>query len=146
MQVNGTYVFDAERDFVWSRLLDPVVLASCIPGCQELKLVGDDKYEASIRVGIGAISGTYSGSVTLSDLDELTSLKLTVEGKGAAGNVRGEGVLDFTDRGTSTEVHVSGDAQVTGLIARVGQRLLGSASKTLMDQFFGCLKSRFEAD
>lgn len=146
MQVNGTYVFDAQRETVWSRLLDPDVLASCIPGCEELKLVGDDKYDATIRVGIGAISGTYSGTVTLSDRDELTSFKLTVEGKGAAGNVRGEGVLDFNDQGTSTEVQVSGDAQVTGLIARVGQRLLGTASKTLMDQFFGCLTSRVEAD
>ena len=98
MQVNGTYVFDAQRETVWSRLLDPDVLASCIPGCEELKLVGDDKYDATIRVGIGAISGTYSGTVTLSDRDELTSFKLTVEGKGAAGNVRGEGVLDFNDQ------------------------------------------------
>ena len=144
MQVSGTYVFDAQREVVWSRLLDPDVLASCIPGCEELKLVGDEKYEATIRVGIGAISGTYSGTVTLSDRDELSSFKLTVEGKGAAGNVRGEGVLDFSDQGTSTEVQVSGDAQVTGLIARVGQRLLGTASKTLMDQFFGCLKTRVE--
>ena len=138
-------MFCAQREIVWSRLLDPDALASCIPGCQELKLVGDETYEATIRVGIGAISGAYSGRVTLSDRDELSSFRLTVEGKGPTGNVRGEGVLKFGSQGASTEVRVSGDAQITGLIARVGQRLLGTASKTLMDQFFACLKSRVES-
>ena len=39
---------------------------------------------------------------------------------------------------------VVGDAQVTGVIARVGQRLMGNASRVLMNQFFNCLKSKIE--
>jgi len=34
--------------------------------------------------------------------------------------------------------------QTGGAIARVGQRLIGSVSKMMMDRFFGCLRSRLE--
>jgi carbon monoxide dehydrogenase subunit G len=39
-------------------------------------------------------------------------------------------------------VTVEARAQVGGLVARVGQRLLGSVSKMMMDRFFGCLQTR----
>ena len=97
-----------------------------------------------MKVGIGAVRGTYTGEVSLTDIDEPSSFRMTVSGKGRGGSVRGDGLLKFADSGDGTELIVEGDAQVTGVIARVGQRLLGGASKTLMDRFFGCLKSRLE--
>ena len=145
MKVEGTYLIQSDQKRVWDRILDPEVLASCIPGCEELTPMGDGRYQAALRVGIGAISGTYSGSVRVSNEDEPRSFKLTVEGKGAAGNVNGEGVLSLSAKTGATEVQVQGDAQVTGLIARVGQRLIEAVTKTMTDQFFGCLKSRIEA-
>ena len=145
MKVEGTYLIEADQKRVWDNMLDPEVLASCIPGCEQLTDVGGGRYEAALRVGIGAISGTYSGTVTVSDQDEPRSFKLTVEGKGAAGNITGEGLLALDGNERATEVQVQGEAHVTGLIARVGQRLLGPASKTMTDQFFGCLKSKIEA-
>ena len=145
MKVEGTYLIEADQKRVWDQMLDPEVLASCIPGCEQLNDVGGGRYEAALRVGIGAISGTYSGTVTVSDQDEPRSFKLTVEGKGAAGNITGEGLLALDGKEGATEVHVQGEAHVTGLIARVGQRLLGGVSKTMTDQFFACLKSKIEA-
>ena len=144
MKVEGTYLIEADQKKVWDQMLDPEVLASCIPGCEQLTDVGGGRYEAALRVGIGAISGTYSGTVTVSDQDEPRSFKLTVEGKGAAGNITGEGLLALDGKERTTEVRVQGEAQVTGLIARVGQRLLGGVSKTMTDQFFACLKSKIE--
>ena len=41
-----------------------------------------------------------------------------------------------------TVVSVKGSGQVGGLVARVGQRLLGSVSKMMMDRFFSCLQTR----
>ena len=44
-----------------------------------------------------------------------------------------------------TVVSVGGDGQVGGLIARVGQRLLGSVSQMMMDRFFACLREKAAA-
>jgi carbon monoxide dehydrogenase subunit G len=40
------------------------------------------------------------------------------------------------------DVDVSATVTVGGLVAQVGQRLLGATAKTLMDRFFNCLKTR----
>ena len=60
------------------------------------------------------------------------------------GTARGEAVFRLSEANGETTVAVEADAQVTGMVARVGQRLMGSASKMLMNQFFDCMKSRIE--
>ena len=146
MKIEGKYTIAAPLEQTWDELLKPEVLASCIPGCQGFDDLGGGRYEARMTVGIGAISGTYAGTVVLSDLVRPSSFKLSIEGRGTAGRVSGSGVLDLNETDGSTDVSVAGDARVEGLIARVGQRLIGTVAKTLMDQYFGCLKSRIESE
>ena len=52
------------------------------------------------------------------------------------GFVRGEAVITLTDNAGGTRVAYSADVQVGGLIAGVGQRMLGGVSKMMTDQFF----------
>ena len=144
MKVEGRYTFAASREKVWDSLQSPEMLGSCIPGCQELNETANDTYEVRLKIGIGAVSGTYRGVVKLTDSVEPSSFTMTVEGNGRTGDMRGEGHLTLTALDEGTLLEVSGEAQVTGLFARVGQRLLGSAANTLMNQFFTCLKSRVE--
>ena len=40
-----------------------------------------------------------------------------------------------------TELRVEGSY---GIVARVGQRLLGSTSKMMMNQFFGCIQAEID--
>ncbi|GIS65200.1 MAG: hypothetical protein CM1200mP3_14480 [Chloroflexota bacterium] len=47
-------------------------------------------------------------------------------------------------KGKGTEINVSGDATVSGIIARVGQRILGGASRMLINQFFGCIREKVQ--
>ena len=145
MKVEGTYTIKASRDRVWDGLLTPDALAECIPGCQALQEVGKDKYEMTLRVGLGAISGTYGGSVTVTDKEAHSSFKMLVQGKGSGTTIKGEGLICLSDEEAGTEVTVKGDGQVTGVIARVGQRLIGSVAKTMMDQFFSCMKTKIES-
>ena len=144
MKVTGSYYLDSPRASVWQGLLSPETLAACIPGCESFEEIGENSYSVVMKVGIGAVRGTYSGEVSLSDIDEPSSFRMTVAAQGRGGSVRGEGLLILAEHGAGTDLTVEGDAQVTGVLARVGQRLIGGASKALMDRFFGCLKSRLE--
>ena len=145
MKVEGTFTFDEPKSKVWDSLLSPDVLAACIPGCEKFDKVGTDSYEVVMRVGVAAVSGMYTGRVEVVDRIEMVSYKMIVEGRGAGGGVKGEGFLTFEDaENGGTSVHVVGDARVTGIVARVGQRLMGNASKMLMNQFFECLKSKVD--
>ena len=51
----------------------------------------------------------------------------------------------MTPDGDGTRLDVAGEAKVTGILARVGQRLIGSAARVMMDQFFNSARARLEA-
>ena len=144
MKVQGSYVFNADAETVWNALQSPDVLSSCIPGSEKFQRTGPDTYDVALRLRVAAISGSYKGKIDIEDKVHLESYRMTVEGKGAAGSLRSVVSFKFSKEGGGTRIELSGDAQVTGVLARVGQRLMGATSKMLMNQFFGCLKSRVE--
>ena len=134
MDLEGSYTFEAPRDVVWEALLDPEVLARTLPGCEKLEQIGDNEYQGTIKIKVGPVQGKFQGVVTLSDLQAPNSYKMTVDGKGAPGFMKGEGAVELEDQGDSTLMHYAGKAQVGGRIASVGQRLLDSSAKALTRQ------------
>ena len=154
MDISGTYSFAAPPERVWSVLLDPAVIASCIPGCDLFEPDGDDRYRLRLTVALAAITGTYNGTVSLSEKIPPTSYRLTAEGQGRPGTVAGSAAITLrpgvggtgasTAAGTAptTIVDVSAKVQTRGTIARMGQRLIGGVSKMMMDRFFACLQSK----
>jgi uncharacterized protein len=142
MDITGSYTFNAPPDRVWDLLMDPIVLMSCIPGCQGFEPQGRDRYNVIITVGLAAITGTYNGTVLLTDKVEPTSYRLVVEGAGRPGFVKGSSIIALRAEGETTIVDVSGTVQAGGAIARVGQRLISSVAKMMMDKFFACLQGK----
>jgi len=144
MDITGTYTFAAPPDRVWSLLMDPASIASCIPGCDRLEPDGVDRYKAAITIGMAAITGHYEGIVTISDKVEPSSYTLMVEGQGRPGFVKGTVTIALRADGANTIVDVNGTAQTGGTIARLGQRLISSAAKMMQDRFFACMQSKLE--
>lgn len=142
MKVEGSYQFPAPPQQVWDMLQDPESLRSCIPGCESLTETTPDHYDATLKVGVASIRGTYKSKVAITDKDEPNAYTLQVEGSGGPGFVRGTARITLTPEGEGTRVGVEGDGQVGGTVAGVGQRMLGGVAKMLMNQFFDCLKGR----
>jgi hypothetical protein len=144
MDISGSYSFNAAPDLVWALLMDPAVLSSCIPGCDRFEPDGDDRYRVTLTVGLAAITGTYQGTVILTDKVPPTSYGLVVEGQGRPGFVKGTTAIVLRAEGATTAVDVSASVQTGGAIARIGQRLIGSVAKMMMDRFFECLRSKLQ--
>lgn len=148
MQLTGRYLFDAPAGRVWTLLNDPAVIAGCLPGCDRLEPIGEDRYRANLALTVAAISGSYTGTVAIVDKVEPEGYRLLVDGSGKAGFVKGEARVSIAAEDADaqrTVVTVSGEGQVGGLMARVGQRLLGSVGQMMMDRFFACLREKAEA-
>jgi carbon monoxide dehydrogenase subunit G len=122
--------------------MDPAEIASCIPGCERLEPDGPDRYKTAITVGMAAITGSYEGTVTITEKQDGASYRLAVDGQGRAGFVKGDAVISLRADGTNTIVDVKGTAQTGGTIARLGQRLIASAAKMMQDRFFACMQSK----
>jgi uncharacterized protein len=136
MKLEGAYEVRAPREKVWEAFLDPELLKQAIPGCEKLEAAGPDEYKATMKIGVGGVKGTFEGKVKLSDKQQPDSYRMAVEGSGGPGFIRGETVISLTDNGSGTRVSYTADVQVGGLIASVGQRLLGGVSKMMADKFF----------
>jgi carbon monoxide dehydrogenase subunit G len=139
MDINGSYEFPAPPERVWDLLMDPGTIASCIPGCSSLQPEGENRYRAHLSIVMAAISGSYDGMVELSEVVPLSSYRLTVEGQGRPGFVKGTVTIALRPEAVGTIVDVNGTVQTGGPIARVGQRLIGGVAKTMQDRFFACM-------
>ena len=136
LKIQGSYRFPASREAVWELLNDPARLAKCLPGCERLEPIGPDRYRVAVKYAIAAIGGNFSGTIELLDKKPPHSLRLRSESKGTPGFVKGEGALELAEKDGQTELRYSGEVQVGGLIASVGQRMLDMASRRITQQFF----------
>jgi len=140
MKVEGTYTLPAPRQKVWDMLNDPAVLAKTTPGVKKLEPLGEDRYKATIELGVGPVKGTYDGQVSITDKQPPERMRLNVEGGGRPGTIKATGELRLEEQGGSTLITYSGDAQVTGLVASVGHRLIGGVAKQMAADFFKALQ------
>lgn len=145
MELSGEHTFNAPREVVWRTMLDPDVLRETLPGCQRLELVGPDEYEATMKAGIAAIRGTFNGKVRISDKVEPESYTMHIEGKGPQGQVKGEAKITLAEQGAGTLVRYQGSGAVTGMLARVGARLIQPAAQMVAGQFFKDLEKKTAA-
>lgn len=137
MEMTGEYLIPAPRDKVWAALNDINVLKAAVPGCESMTAKGDNQIEATVTAKVGPVKATFTGIVTLSDLDPPNSYNIRGEGKGGvAGFARGGARVTLTDASGGTLLSYKVDAAVGGKLAQIGARLIDSTAKKLADEFF----------
>jgi uncharacterized protein len=141
MRIEGTYRVHADRERVYEYLTDPLVLQRCIPGCERLEKTGENAYSTTIRTGVGTIKGVFTGTVELEDRCPPDHYRIVVEGRGTPGFVKGTGDLELEAQAETTIIKYTGDLQVGGTIASVGQRMIQGTAKIMASQFFLALEA-----
>ena len=142
MEITDTHNFAATPEQVWVVLMDPDAIKACLRGCRALRPVGDNRYHADISFGVGAVSGIFSAVVTLSDQSPPNSYRISVHATGKPGFAHGTANVLLKRVESGTDVEVNASAEVGGLIARVGQRLIEGVARMMIAGFFSCLAAR----
>lgn len=132
VKVTGSYGLPVSPDRAYELLQDADVLATCLPGCEGLDRTGDGEY--AMRIGIG-----MAGVVRISERNPPESFRLSVEASGKVGFLKGEGVITLVASSGASVVQFEGDVQVGGAVAVVGQRLIESTAKMIVERFLDCL-------
>ena len=107
-----------------------------MPGCQGLIKIGEDEYEMKLKMMLASMSALFNGRVKIADQQFPHSFRLIVEGIGKIGFLKGDGLLNLTTQGSETLVSYTGEVNVGGTIASVGNRLLDTTSRMLIKRFF----------
>ena len=136
MKLKVSSLVPADPDRVFAALVNPDVLRRAIPGCDSLTPVAADTYEATLKIGLAGLKGTYTGKAAIREQRPPGALTLSFEGKGGPGFVRGSAVIALTPEAGATRIAADADVQVGGVIASVGSRLVEAGAKKMADDFF----------
>lgn len=143
MKISDTATINATQAQVWAALNDIDVLARVVPGCEKLEQIAENQFEGVVKLGMAGIKGVYSGKIRLEDVDAPRYYKLVAAGKGSNGVVDAVGTVELeTLPDGKTLLKYGGDAQIGGMLASIGQRLIEGAAKQLIGQAIKALEAQ----
>lgn len=126
-----------DRSTVFQALNDPEILQQSIPGCEELKNVGENKLEATVVVKFGPVKASFNCDVELDPSAGPENFKLSGSGDaGVAGFAKGGADVLLTENDEGTLLTYEVQIDISGKLAQVGSRLIEGTSKRLAKKFF----------
>lgn len=147
MTFDGEFETHRAPEELWDYFVDPDIIADCAPGLEEMNRITESEYEARITVGVGSVKPTFSVDAVVLEMEKPETLVMRAEGSGGR-----KGAFETTARMEMTETDDDGtlleweaDTDVSGIIASLGQRALGSVTERLIGQFFNCMEEKIEA-
>lgn len=137
MELTGQERIAAPRAHVWQALNDPEILKACIPGCESIEMLSPTEMKARVALKLGPVKASFSGQVTLSNIDPPNGYTISGEGSGgSAGGAKGSAEVRLAEDGDGSLLTYRVTSQVTGKIAQLGARLVDSAAHKLAGDFF----------
>ena len=145
LEMKGEYALQVGQAELWRLLNDPAVLAKIIPGCNTVRAAGTDRYEMGLKLQVGSVSGEYMGKVEISDKRAPSHYVLNVDGQGSIGFMKGSAAFDLEPKGEDESLlRYAGSAELGGVVAGVGQRVLSGVAKYLAGRFFKALEKHID--
>ena len=141
MQLAGKYVLHAAPPKVWATLMNKDSLVNIVPGISRLEETGDHSFTSILDIKLGPVSGSFTGNLQLADLQEPNAFTLKAQQNSKIGNANAAIKINLAPVGDGdTEIVFDGDVKLSGILASMGQRVMGGVSNTLTKQFFSNLE------
>jgi uncharacterized protein len=125
-------------DETWDAILDLERLIPCVEGGRVLERTGDDSVRAEIKVKMGAMSMTFTGTVEIverDDADHRAMMRVKSREAGGQGYANADVTFAVSDGGGT--IHTA--AQITGKAASMGEGVVVSVLDALIKDFTGKL-------
>ena len=123
-------------DESYAAITDLERLVPCVEGASVLETTGPSAVRAEIKIKMGAMSLTYTGTVEIVEQDaEAHRVVMSVKSKeaGGQGHANADVVFSLTDGGGT--IHTK--AQITGTAASMGEGVVSGVLDALITDFSG---------
>ena len=147
MQLEHQFTVPVPVAQAWDVLLDVERIAPCMPGATVESFDGET-IEGRVKVKVGPIQVTYAGTAKITEKDA-AARKAVIEA--SAKEARGSGTAAatitavLTESGSSTDVTVTTDLQITGKPAQFGRGVMVEVGNKLLGKFADCLAEELGA-
>lgn len=152
MKFEGSVEIRAPRDRVWDFLTDPEKVGSCGPGVQSIDRIDASHFKVHAKVGVGFISAKFVVNAEFVELDAPNRAVISARGNAPGSAVDATARMTLRDADASaaadaavTTMDWTADVIISGTLASVGARMIEGTASKLIDQTFGCVRSKLEA-
>jgi carbon monoxide dehydrogenase subunit G len=143
MEFEGEFESDLSREELWNYFTDPDVLADCAPGTDSIEMESPHELTATIAVGVGSVKPTFDVDAVVTRADRPELLEMQVDGNASRNAFDAVAEMDLQEGDDGgTTAHWSATTNVSGMIASLGQRALGSVTDKLVNDFFEDLEEK----
>ncbi|MBI2170645.1 MAG: SRPBCC family protein [Chloroflexi bacterium] len=138
MKFEHQFTVPAPRAALWAALQDFPRVASCIPGAEEVRPGEHGDYQGSLRVTIGPMGVTLTGSVTVAQEEAAGLWRMTAQAQdrkvgGGARAIIEAALVEVDSR--QTALKITADVQLMGRLGELGQPLIKRKADAIFKEF-----------
>jgi carbon monoxide dehydrogenase subunit G len=149
MIIEDQFEVKAKKQDVWDFLMDTKRLAGCLPGCEEVKEVGDGVYQAVAQVQIAFMKLKFNLNVRITEMNPPDQLLSEIDGKplSLVGQLKVKAKMDLVevDEGI-TKVQYHMDISLAGKLGSLGQSAFRSKSTEMGAEFAENIRMTLEPE
>jgi len=144
MKIKKHFTIDAPQQKVWDFITTPEKIGPCIPGCENVELVGPGIYRAAIKLQAGPIKTTFHVTVTATEERPPEYAAYTTQGDegGKASRVSAKSMLSVAALETGqSEVNYDSDITITGRLGKFGAGVMTKMAEKMSEKFIAALRT-----
>jgi carbon monoxide dehydrogenase subunit G len=148
MKLSNTFTIDAPQQVVWDFITNPDHIGPCIPGCEDVEIVGPGKYRAAIKIHVGPIKTTFHVTVTALEERPPEYSKYVTEGDegGRASRIKATSSLSISkldDR--RCEVSYVSEISIAGRLGKFSAGVMNKVANKLSEKFVSTLRDGIQS-
>jgi len=143
---NGQFRVNVSAEAVWIFLADPTKFLGCVPGVGKFEIIDENNFKANVRSPLTAIPGSFDFDFSYAEKVAQRHSKIVGTGKGLKSVLQFACTIDLQEEQLgSTLVNWVIESEATGLVARLGQRVLGSTVEATAQKVIANLEMKLKA-
>jgi carbon monoxide dehydrogenase subunit G len=149
LQLEHSFIVQADPDTTFAFLLDVNRVAGCIPGMSSVEEHGANTFVGTIRIKVGPIAISYRGTASIVSRDD-TERRATLDAEGiegvGAGRVKASAVMQVEPGPDGATVKITTDLAIAGRRAGFGRGIIDGVARRIITDMAACIRTQLEVN
>jgi carbon monoxide dehydrogenase subunit G len=145
MDIEKSIELSATPEQLWTLLLDPLIMAGCVPGMKSIDVISETEYLVALRVKISFVTASFKIRTNILEQRAPNYLKSAGVGEDAAlaSNLKHQSEIFLTPVSEDcTELKILTHVDVLGRVGTFGLNAMKTKTDRMWDEFAESLKSK----
>jgi carbon monoxide dehydrogenase subunit G len=132
---------------LWDSLLNPEIIAPCIPGCEAVEPINDREYDSVIKAKVGFIVVRFKIKTVIEEIVPYRFIRTVGIGneQKKLGHFNQKTEINFNALSENdTELSYQSEISIVGKLATFGDRILKAKAREVGKEFADAVKKRLE--